>query len=581
MKKIFNYAGKNKIFLISAVLMLLISTIFGILPFYFLNNVLVDLLEGDFVIKEALMIALLIGGAQVLKTVFFGAGLGLSHIGAFNILFNIRNQFSKNMAKHPMGHIMDEGTGKYKKSFVEDISALESALAHMIPEGIPYICGVILTIIAIFITDWRLGVAVLIMIPISMSPMAYMMSVGLEKMPEFYASRDVLNLSIVEYVSGMEVIKIFNKTNKSYNKLEESILSTKKFTLDWCRVTWKSMAVLNSMLPCTLLLPLPIAVYLLMQDSISLGKVTLVIMLALSMGEPLMKLINFMPSIPILGFAIDKVEGVFIHEDVKSGDFNELSTNLDVTFENIKFSYKDKEVIKGINLNIPQNSICALVGPSGGGKSTIAKLLMHFWDVKEGSIKIGGRKITEFTFENLMNHMSYVSQENTLFEGSVLENIAIAKEGITKEEVIEACKAANCHDFIMALEHGYETNVGNLGGKLSGGERQRITIARAIIKNAPIVILDEATAYADVENEYLIQEAISKLLVGKTVIIIAHKLHTIIDANQIVVLKDGEIENVGTHVELLEKSTIYKNLWEKNQKSISWDLGGESNVESI
>ena len=581
MKKILSYAGENKKYLVSAIVCLLVSTVFSILPFYFLNTLLVDLLEGDFVFKTATTVALLVGVALVLKAVFFGAGLGLSHIGAFNTLYNIRTQFAKNMAKHPMGHIMDEGTGKYKKSFVEDISALESALAHMIPEGIPYICGVLLTIVAIFFTDWRLGLAILVMIPISMSPMVYMMKVGLEKMPAFYEARDVLNLSIVEYVSGMEVIKIFNKTDKSYDKLEKSVLDAKEYSLEWCRVTWKAMAVLNAMLPCTLLLPLPIATYLFMKDSISLSELTLVIMLALSLGEPLLKLINFMPSIPMLSFSINKVESVFVHDDVESGDYNQMSTNFDVAFNDVRFAYKDKEVIKGINLSIPQNSICAFVGPSGGGKSTLAKLLMHFWDLKEGSITIGGKKLTEFTFENLMNHISYVSQENTLFEGTVFENIAIAKEGITKEEVIKACQDAKCHDFIMALEHGYETNVGNLGGKLSGGERQRITIARAMIKDAPIVVLDEATAFADAENEYLIQVALSKLLVGKTVIIIAHKLHTITAANQIVVLKNGEIEMSGTHETLLAESDTYKKLWEQNQKSVNWDLGGNKNVANI
>ena len=578
MKKILEYAGENKKWLFSAVGMLLLSTIFGIIPFYFLNSIIISLLDGEFILSEAVMLVIYIGIALILKAVFFGAGLGLSHIGAFNTLFNIRTTFAKNMARHPMGHIMEEGTGKYKKTFVEDISSLESALAHMIPEGVPYICGVLLTIIAIFVADWRLGLSVLIMIPISMSPMAYMMKVGLEKMPKFYESRDVLNHNLVEYVSAMEVVKVFNKTSKSYGKLYDSVISSRDFTLDWCSVTWKAMSVLYSLLPCTLLLPLPLGIYLFMKDSISLATLTLVIMLSLSIGEPLVKLVNFMPSIPMLGYTLKKAEEVFVHDDVESGDFNEMSANCDVKFENVKFAYKEKEVIKGINLTIPQNSICALVGPSGGGKSTLAKLLVHFWDVKEGNIQIGGRDIREFTFENLMNHISYVSQENTLFEGTIFDNVAIAKDGITKDEIIEACQKANCHDFIMSLEHGYETNVGVLGGKLSGGERQRITIARAIIKNAPIVVLDEATAFADAENEFLIQEALSKLLAGKTVIIIAHKLHTITDANQIVVLKDGEVEMCGKHEELLETSNTYKTLWTQNQRSISWDLGGKINA---
>ena len=581
MKKILMYAGENKKYLVWAIVLLLISTVCGIIPFYLLNQIIVSLLNGSFVLEQSTSLVVMIGVFLLFKSIFFGGGLGLSHIGAFNTLYNIRNKFSENMAHHPMGHILSEGTGKYKKTFVEDISSLESALAHMIPEGVPYICGVVLTIVAIFIADWRLGLSVLIMIPISMLPMTYMMKVGLEKMPQFYASRDRLNHTLVEYVSAMEVIKIFNKTSSTYGRLTEAVVDSRDFTLDWCKVTWKSMSVLYSLLPCTLLLPLPLGIYFFVGDSISIGTLSLVIMLALSLGEPLVRIINFVPSIPMLDFALKKVEEVFIHDDVKNGSFDKISDNFDVDFKNVSFAYEDKDVLHHINLHIPQNHICAIVGPSGSGKSTLAKLLMHFWDVKEGQILIGGKDITEFTFENLMNHLSYVSQENTLFEGSILENIAIAKEGVTKEEIIDVCKKVNCHDFIMQLEHGYETSVGALGTKLSGGERQRVTIARAMLKNAPIVLLDEATAFADAENEYYIQEALSVLLKNKTVIIIAHKLDTITDANQIVVLNQGQIEMADCHERLLDKSKTYQTLWQKNQISVNWDLGGNADDTAI
>ena len=574
MKKILEYSKGNHGYMVSAIIFLFVSTICGIIPFYLINNVIVSLLEDTFVLKDALQLIVYAGVLLVLKAVCFGAGLGLSHIGAFNTLYTIRSKFAKDMAKHPMGHIINEGTGQYKKAFVEDVSSLEGALAHMIPEGIPYIFVVILTISAIFVADYRIGIALLIVIPISMSPMAYMMKVGLEKMPKFYESRSILNSNLIEFISGMEVIKIFNKTNKTYSKLYDSIIGAKDFTLDWCKVTWKSMSVLYSALPCTLLLPLPVAIYLFYNGEITLSTLTLTTMLSLSIGEPLIKLINFMPSIPMLGFALNKVHEIFNHEDVKSGNFNEKIDKCDIEFKDVRFGYNEKEVIKGVNLNIPHSSICALVGPSGGGKSTIVKLLLHFWDINSGSIKIGGHDITEFSFDNLMDHITYVSQDNTLFEGTILDNILIANDKLTKEEVIEICKKANCHEFISKLEHGYDTNVGQLGSKLSGGERQRITIARAMIKNSPIVVLDEATAFADAENEFLIQEALSKLLINKTIIIVAHKLHTITKADQIVVINKGEIEQVGKHEELLNTSNTYKKLWEQNQQSVEWDLGG-------
>ena len=596
MERILFYAKENKKYMYGAILLLVISTICGILPFYYLSRIIVSILEGTFVMESSIGLIVAIGGFLALKNIFFGAGLGLSHIGAFNTIHNMRNMFSESMARQPMGHIMTEGTGKYKKTFVEDIGTLETALAHMIPEGVPYICVTIFTIIAIFIADWRMGIAILIMLPISMMPMAYMMKVGLEKMPQYYESRDVVNHTLVEYISAMEVIKIFNKTSQSYNRLYDAVNTSMDFTLDWCKVTWKSMAVLYSMLPCTLLLPLPVGVFLFTRGDIELGTLTLVIMLALSLGDPLLKLVNFMPSIPMLSYNIQKIESVFLHEDVKNGQYNDMSGSYDIEFDDVTFAYlsddsqtngkesskenniEDKDVIKNVSIQIPQNSICAFVGPSGGGKSTLAKLLVHFWDVKSGSIKIGGRDIREFTFDNLMNHISYVSQENVLFDMTVYENIALAKDGVSKEEVIKVCKRANCHDFIAGLENGYDTKVGTLGGKLSGGEKQRISIARAILKDAPIVVLDEATAFADAENEFLIQEALSSLLIGKTVIIIAHKLHTISEASQIVVLDNGEIEHKGTHNELLKESELYKKLWEQNEKSLSWDLGGAKNA---
>ena len=574
MKKIFEYSQGNVKFMVLAVICLLFSTIFCIIPYYLINNIVVNLMERTFVLNDALKIVVYACIFLVLKSTLFGAGLSFSHIGAFNTLYRIRNKFASDMARHPMGHILQKGTGQYKKGFVEDVSSLESALAHMIPEGVPYIFVVLLTIIAVFFADYRIGIALVIMIPISMSPMAYMMKVGLEKMPMYYESRSILNNNLIEFISGMEVIKIFNKTDKTYGKLHNSIINALEFTIEWCKVTWKAMSVLYSALPCTLLLPLPTALFLFSKGEIDLATVTLTSMLALSIGEPLIKLINFMPSIPLLGFSLGKVDEVFNHEDVQCGTFNEKISACDIKFENVRFGYNEKEVIKGISFDIPSNSICALVGPSGGGKSTLVKLLLHFWDINEGSIKIGGKDLKDFTFSNLMDHITYVSQENTLFEGTILDNILIANENLTREDAIEACKKANCHDFISKLPHGYDTNVGALGSKLSGGERQRITIARAMIKNAPIVVLDEATAFADAENEFLIQDALSKLLVGKTIIIVAHKLHTITKANKIIVIDDGQIESSGTHESLLNDSEIYNRLWNQNQQSVEWDLGG-------
>ncbi|MEM9361437.1 MAG: ABC transporter ATP-binding protein [Bacteroidota bacterium] len=578
MKKILKYAGKNMKYVYSSILVLFISVILGIVPFFLLNEIIISLLEGTFVLKTAMEIILLICLSLVFKALTFGSGLGLSHMGAFNIIENMRNAFLKDMARQPMGHILDEGTGKYKKTFVEDVSLLESTLAHTIPEGVPGVFGVLITLVVIFFVDYRIGFVVLVMIPISMLPMVYMMKVGLAKMPKYYETRDTLNHTLVEYVSGMEVVKVFNKVTKSFDKLARATKETKDFTIEWCEVTWKSMSVLYALLPCTLLAPLPFGVYLYMSGSLELSSLTLLIMLCLSLGEPLLKLVGFMPSIPIAEHNIKKIEAVFKHDDVLSGDFEAPIDSTNINFENVSFAYKDKNVLSNVSFEIEEKKIYALVGPSGSGKSTIAKLLMHFWDVNEGAISIGGKDIREFSFDNLMRHITYVSQENTLFEGTIFENIVLDNREISKTDVVELCKKANCHDFISQLPDGYETNVGMLGNKLSGGERQRITIARAMVKDAPIMVLDEATSFADSQNEFLIQEALSSLLQDKTVLLIAHKLHTITEVDKIIVLNNGGVEAIAPHYELLTNSETYRTLFEQNEKSVNWNLGGVANV---
>ncbi|MGD1890481.1 MAG: ABC transporter ATP-binding protein [Cyclobacteriaceae bacterium] len=578
MKKILKYAGENMKYVYLSALVLFISVILGIVPFFLLNEIIISLLEGTFVLETAIKIILLICLSLVFKAIAFGGGLGLSHIGAFNIIENMRNTFLKDMARQPMGHILDKGTGKYKKTFVEDVSLLESTLAHTIPEGVPAVFGVLTTLVVIFFIDYRIGFIVLVMIPVSMSPMAYMMKVGMEKMPKFYEKRDVLNHTLIEYVSGMEVVKVFNRVTKSFDKLAKATKDNKDFTIEWCKVTWKSMSVLYSLLPCTLLVPLPVGVYFYINGSLTLSSLTLLIMLCLSLGEPLLKLISFMPSIPIAEQNIKKIEAVFKHDDVINGAFEAFIDSTKINFENVSFAYKDKNVLSNVSFEIEEKNIYALVGPSGSGKSTIAKLLMHFWDVNEGSIKIGGKDIREFSFDNLMRHITYVSQENTLFEGTIFENIVLDNREITKVDVIQLCKKANCHEFISHLPHGYETNVGTLGNKLSGGERQRITIARAMVKDAPIVVLDEATSFADTQNEFLIQEALSSLLQDKTVLLIAHKLHTITEVDKIIVMNDGGVEAIAPHNELLNNSGTYKVLFEQNEKSINWNLEGIANA---
>ncbi len=576
MGKVFAYAGKLKKNMYSALLFLFLSVIFGVMPYLALSNIAVLLIGGSAVeLNYILAICAIIFGALALKAVTMGIGLANSHVAAFGILYNIRKSKAKDMVQHPLGFIEHNGVGKYKKGFVEDVDLLENLVAHMIPEGIPNIFIVLVTYIYIFVLDWRLGLLSFAIILAGIIPMMSMMSVGMKRMPKYFAALDNMNGNIIEYVGGMEVVKVFGKTSGSFEKLKNAVLHARDLTYNWYIACWRDMSIMNAVMPCTVLLALPISIIFYQNGSITLNALILTMLLNLSLSTPLIKLMSFLPVIPQVGYAIEKIDATFAAEPIATGEKTDSPNNFDIAFENVRFSYnEDTEVLHAMNVKFKQGELAALVGESGCGKSTIAKLIVHFWDVSDGKITVGGTDIREFTGKKLMSMISYVSQDNILFDDSIMNNLLMGKEGATKEEVITACKNSCCHDFISKLENGYDTNVGTLGGKLSGGERQRITIARAMLKDAPIVILDEATAHTDSENEDLIQTALSNLLKNKTVIVIAHRLTTITKADNIVVINKGDVESQGRHDELLTTSATYKKLWEQSVKTVEWTIGG-------
>ena len=574
MKKVFSYAGKLKRYTFSAVVLLLLSVVFGLIPYVAISELVTNLMQGTTVeLNYVLLICVIVFGSLALKAITMGIGLTHSHTAAFGILCNIRKSKAKDMIEHPLGDILNQGVGKYKKGFVEDIDLLENMIAHMIPEGLPNFFIVVIAYVYIFILDYRLGLLSLVMILAGIIPMFFMMIYGMKAMSGFYAALDNMNETIIEYVGGMEVIKVFGKTSGSFEKLKNSVLHARDLTYTWFKSTWRDMSIMNALLPCTILFALPVGISLYKNDSISLNNFVLIMLLNLSLSGPIVKLITFMPIFPQVGYAIKKIEGTFSMQPIKTGNVDAKPNNFDISFDKVDFAYDEAMVLKDLNLTFKQGELSVLVGESGSGKSTVAKLIVHFWDVKEGKISIGGTDIREFTSKSLMSMISYVSQDSILFNDSIMENLLMGKEGATKEDVINACKLSCCHDFIMSLDDGYDTVVGTLGGKLSGGERQRITIARAMLKNAPIVILDESTAHTDSENEKLIQTALSNLLKGKTVIVIAHRLNTIVEADNIVVLNNGTLEASGRHEDILKTSPTYQKLWAQSIKTTEWSIG--------
>lgn len=444
--------------------------------------------------------------------------------------------------------------------------------SYMFPEGIPNLILPVIVLVIIFITDWRMGLLSLGSLPFGIIGMGLMMSTGTKKMPMYFESGAKLNNAVVEYVSGMEVIKIFGQTARSYEKYSETVTNYKKFTLDWFKDSWKSMSMVYAGMPCTVLLTLPVGAVFYFNGTLELGTWIFVMMLNLSIAAPLTRIINFFPMFPQVDYTVKQLEMLYSAKDVRSGDVTEFPDNFDVELKNVDFAYNEKKVLHDVNLTARQGQMTAIVGESGSGKSTIAKLIVHYWDVSGGSILIGGRDIREYSFDTLMNMTAFVSQDNFLFKGTIAENLRIGKKNAADEEIISAAKAAACHEFISKLPNGYDTEVGSLGGKLSGGERQRITIARAILKNAPIIILDEATASVDPDNETQITKALAALTKGKTVITIAHRLKTIERADKIVVLENGSVNAVGDHTELMKSCPLYQKLQKMSAFSGQWNI---------
>lgn len=581
MSSILKYAGKYRRHIFTALALISISVPIGVIPYFLISSLIGGYINETAVMADVVRTSVLILLCFTVKYILYGEGLNLSHEGAFGTLYNMRVKLADNLMHQPLGEVADGGTGKYKKSFVEEIGRIELMLAHMLPEGIPNLVMPFIVLAVIFVTDWRMGLLSLASLPFGIIGMGLMMKSGVKKMPLYYEAGARLNNAVVEYVSGMEVIKIFGQTTSSFKKYSDTVENYKVFTLDWFKESWRSMSLVYAGMPCTVLLTLPVGAIMYYNGNLDLNTWIFVLMLDLSMSGPLTRVINFFPMFPQVDYTVKQLEALYSTEDVHSGNVSEMPESFDVEFKNVTFAYKDKDVLKNVSFKAEQGKKTALVGESGSGKSTAARLAVHYWDVSDGSITIGGRDIREYTFDTLMSMTAYVAQDNFLFKGTIADNLRMGKKDASIAEMIEAAKAAACHDFISKLPHGYDTEVGVLGGKLSGGERQRITIARAILKNAPIIILDEATAYTDAENEELITNALNELTKGRTVIMIAHRLGTIADADNIVVLDSGRVSANGTHDELMESSSIYRRLWQMSLEAGSWNIAVKEGAENV
>ena len=487
----------------------------------------------------------------------------LAHVSAYTILEGLRLQAADRLMGAPLGEVESRPIGAMKSTIVDRIEDIEPPLAHMIPELSSNILLPLVVVAAMFSIDWRMGLALLATIPFALIPMAFGMRSYNKNYAAYMEANAHVNSVIVEYVEGIQVVKAFSQGERSYQKFAQAVSSFKAFTMDWYRCTWASMNLCLSILPTTLLGTLPIGIYLYQAGVLDPAQVTLCLMMALGIVTPLMSATAFINSIKSMQFAVKDTRELLDLPQLSQAERDAPLNDCDIQLHDVSFSYggsDGKEVLHHLDLTIPQGKFTALVGPSGGGKSTIARLAARFWDVTGGSITLGGRDIRELPLKQLSREISFVTQDNFLFDCSLKENIRLGKPGASDEEVFAAARAAQCEEFIGRLEHGWDTAAGDAGKQLSGGERQRIAIARAILKDAPIVILDEATAFTDPENEDKIQRSIMALSKGKTLLVIAHRLSTIQNADQIVVLEKGRSWTRDTE-ELLSRCPLYQALW--------------------
>ena len=573
LKKILDYAGEYRKYTYLATVFMLAGVIAGVLPYFLLYQLIVTIVTGTAMTVSYLVIRLLaIAICGVLYAVLYGRGLELSHIAAYHTLKNIRISLQGKLEKQPLGTILGYGNGTIKKMFVDDIESIELILAHGLPEGLANVAVPIFIYIAMVIVDWKLALFSLITLPLGLLAMGRMMKSGMKKMNAYYSSAQVMNNTIVEYINGMEVVKVFNRDGDSYKKFSKSVKDYRDFTLAWYKECWPWMALYNSILPCLAMVTLPLGAYFVLKGYSTLPDLILVLCMGFSVGTPLLKTLSFGSLIPQVQYKIESLENMLAAPPLKQTDQGFTGKNHDVSFENVHFTYQDSEVLHGITFDAKEGSMTALVGESGSGKSTLAKLLVHFYDIAEGSIKIGGQDIATMSIEALNQEISYVSQEQFLFHRSLMENIRLGKPEATDEEVLAAAEKAQCNEFLERLENGIQTLAGDGGKQLSGGERQRISLARALLKNAPIVILDEATAFMDPENEEKMNKAIAEVIEEKTVIVIAHRLPSIMNADQIIILKDGNVQSQGTHEELVKKSVDYQTLWRAAENSAMWGV---------
>ncbi len=573
LQALFAYAGGEKRRMALSIVLSVGSVLLGLVPFYCMYALIDGFVAGTATSTEAVKWCLLSLGAYGLKILLFSLSTGTSHAMAYTILKGLRLRLADRFLRAPLGNVKNHTIGEIKTMMVDKIENLEPPLAHMIPEGAGHVVLPIVSIAALLCIDWRLALASLVTFPLSFLCMGFTFKISGRNFEKYDQSANYMNSTIVEYIEGIEVIKAFGRAGVSYEKYAAAICDFRTFVIKWLTSTFATMKLSFALFPSTLIGTLPVALALANGGVITGSQEALAVMLSISMVGSLAKLEVFSENMRQVKFTVENLEKFLEMPELPEPAQRAEVKGTGVELKNVRFSYTGEEkdeVLHGVDLNLPEGSFTALVGPSGGGKSTVAKLIARFWDVGSGEITIGGVNIKNMPLSQLSEYVSFVTQDNFLFRCSLLENIRLGNPQATDAQVKAAAKAAQCEEFIAKLPLGYDTPAGEAGKRLSGGEKQRIAIARMMLKNAPIVILDEATAFTDPENEDKIQQSIAELTKGKTLLVIAHRLSTIRNADNIVVLKNGSIVAHGTQEQLLESCPLYRDMWKAHTGAKDW-----------
>lgn len=577
-------SNKKGLIFISAILSSLAS-IASFIPYIAVYFIIRSILQvypnlNSLDVNEVIGYGWLALGGIIANILLYFLAIFCSHLAAFGTLYELKVKFAEHITKIPLGYHLTIGSGRLRKIMDENIESVEGFIAHQFPDFVASVTAPIVMVILLFAIDWRFGIASLVGIILAfiVQFMGYGSGAMKENMGKYQIALEDMNNASVEYVRGMPVVKAFNQTANSFEQLKHAISQytewVLKFSLGWQNCMPAFTTIINNIYLVLIPVGILIGTNAVNQKEFLMTFIFYLLFVPAVAGI-LNKIMYVSESFMQINGNVARMDEIFNIPVLKDTQISKTFDNDNVTFDNVSFSYTGKEnelAIKNVSFEAKQGEITAIVGLSGGGKSTIANLISRFWDVTSGSIKIGNVDVREVGTNDLMKHISFVFQDIFLFKQSIFDNIRMGNPNATKEQVISASKAAQCHDFISKLPNGYDTVVGTQGIHLSGGERQRIAIARAIIKDAPIIVLDEATAFSDPENEYLIQKAFEKLMQDKTVIMIAHRLSTIRNANKIIVMENGRLIESGKHNDLIQKNGRYAEMWKHYTEAIDWKV---------